>query len=108
LVSGLEDPYRDNRILARLAADRIILCQQGYRRTRLVIKADNLLDDLNRQIPAVTALIEGTGVIVLKWHIPVPDQAEGNGAARLYDYVLVAASGQKGFLPRHHGMLNLI
>lgn len=108
LAGGLQDSHHDNRILARLAADRIILCQQGYRRTRLLIKADRLLDDLNRPIPAVTPLVEGTGVIVLKWHIPGPERVDDHDIPMIYDYVLIAASSQRGFLPRHHGRLNLV
>ncbi|MGE5455156.1 MAG: LysM peptidoglycan-binding domain-containing protein [Methylocystaceae bacterium] len=104
-----DDRHRDNRKLARLAMDRIMLSRQGYRRTRLLIKGDRLIDDLNRISPAATPLVEGTGVTVLKWHIPDPGAQEySNGGIMLYDYVQVVASGQKGFLVRRHGELNLI
>jgi len=103
-----EDRHRDNRKLARLAIDRIVLSRQGYRRTRLLIKADKLLDDLNRLAPAATPLVEGTGVVVLKWHVPVPSGSDTKVSFHIYDYVVVVASGQKGFLLRPHGKLNLI
>jgi hypothetical protein len=74
----------------------------------LLIKADKLLDDLNRLAPAATPLVEGTGIMVLKWHVPVASAAEGKPDFLTYDYVMVVASGQKGFLLRPHGKLNLI
>lgn len=104
-----DDRHRDNRKLARLAIDRIMIARHGYRRTRLLIRADRLFDNLNRIAPAVTPVVEGTGVTVLKWYIPAPDPLEpSNGSIMLYDYVQVIASGQKGFLARRHGELNLI
>lgn len=103
-----EDRYRENRKLAGLAIDRIILAQQGYRRTRLLIKPGKLMDDLNRLAPAAIPLVEGTGVVVLKWYVPVAAGTSEPGAISIFDYVMVVASGQKGFLMRPQGRLNLI
>jgi len=101
-----EDRFSDIRKMARLALDRILLNQQGYRRTRLLIKADRLYDDLNRVAPAVTSLVEGMGITILKWYIPVGKSEAAD--PEIYDYVVVAASGQKGFIKRHQGRLNYI
>lgn len=103
-----EDRYRENRKLAGLAIDRIILAEQGYRRTRLLIKPGKLVDDLNRLTPAITPLVEGTGVIVLKWYVPVVASANTSEDISVFDYVMVVASGHKGFLKRPQGRLSLI
>lgn len=86
--------------LARFALRRIELVQQGGERVHILISNDTLLAEPNLQSPG-KPLPAGTEVIALRWHIPSPTGEEGpRGDIQVYDYVQVAATGQKGFLAR--------